>query len=49
MKFLPKGSLIIHSTTSPVWPYLPYVFKKATWAVIDVLHLMPFLLMTTGS
>jgi hypothetical protein len=49
MKMLPKGTILIHSTTSPVWPYLSYVFKQATWAVIDLFYLMPMLVMTTGS
>lgn len=48
MKSLPRNSFIIHSTTSPVWPYLTYIFKKATWAVVDLLFFLPGLLMTSG-
>ena len=46
---LPNGAILLHSTTSPVWPYLSYVFKQATWAVIDLYLLMPYLTMTTGA
>ena len=48
LKALPKGSILIHSTTSPVWPYLSYLFKKATWAIIDLFYFLPALVMTSG-
>lgn len=48
MKSLPKQSLIVHSTTSPVWPYLTFIFKRAIWAVVDLLFLLPGLTMTSG-
>jgi hypothetical protein len=44
---LPKGSIIIHSTTSAVWPYMSLIFKKATWAIIDLMFLLPTLTMTS--
>lgn len=48
-RILPIGSIVINSTTSPVWPNLAYIFKQASWAVIDLLFLMPSLVMTSGS
>ena len=39
--FLPKNSIIIQSTTSHIWPYPAYLFKKATWAVIDLFFFLP--------
>lgn len=48
-KQLPKGAILIHSTTSPIWPYLPFIYKQASWAVIDLYLLMPYLTITTGS
>ena len=48
MKSLPRNSFLIHSTTSPVWPFLAYIFKKATWPVVDLLFLLPGLVMTSG-
>ena len=48
-KALPIGAIVVNSTTSPVWPNIAYVFKQATWTVIDLLFLMPNLVMTSGS
>ncbi len=48
-KLLPKGTVLINSTTSPIWPYLAYIFKRSTWAIIDLMFLMPALTMTTGN
>jgi hypothetical protein len=48
MKSLPKNAFIIQSTTSPVWPYLTFIFKRAIWAVVDLLFLLPGLTMTSG-
>lgn len=48
LKSLPKGTILLNSTTSPIWPYLPFIFKKATWAVIDLFFLLPHLTITSG-
>jgi hypothetical protein len=48
MKSLPKNAISIHSTTSPVWPYLTFIFKKAIWAVVDLLFFLPGLTITSG-
>jgi hypothetical protein len=48
MKSLPRHAFMIHSTTSPVWPYLTYIFKRAMWAVVDLLFLLPGLTITSG-
>jgi len=48
LKSLPKQAILINSTTSPVWPYPAYIFKKATWAVIDLFFFLPNLTMTSG-
>lgn len=45
-KHLPKNSIIIQSTTSHAWPYPAYLFKKATWAVIDLFFFLPEIPMT---
>jgi hypothetical protein len=48
MKTLPKGAVMINSTSSPVWPYPAFVFKKATWAVVDLFFFLADLPMTAG-
>ena len=49
MRVLPKGAILIHSTTSPVWPYFPFIFKKLTWPIIDLMLLLPMLTITSGN
>ena len=48
IKLLPKNAITIQSTTSPVWPYLSYILKKAVWPVIDLYLFLPHLTMTSG-
>ena len=37
-KFLPEGTILIQSSSSHIWPYPAYVYGKATWAAVDILH-----------
>jgi len=48
LKSLPKNAIIINSTTSPVWPNPAFIFKKATWAFVDLFFLLSNLTMTSG-
>ena len=45
-QFLPEGSILIQSSTTNVWPYPAYLYGKATWAAVDILHFMPDIPMT---
>lgn len=45
-KYLPRNSIIIQSTSSHAWPYPAFLFKKATWAFIDLLFFLPEIPMT---
>lgn len=46
VKILPKGSIVIQSTTSNSWPYPAFLYKRATWAVVDLFFFLPDLPMT---
>ena len=37
---------MIQSTTTHVYPYPSFIFKKATWAVIDLFFFLPEIPMT---
>ena len=45
-KFLPKGWIVIQSTSSCTWPYPALMYKKATWAAIDLFFFLPDIPMT---
>lgn len=45
-KFLPERAILIQSTSSHAWPYPSFIFKKATWAFIDLLFFLPEIPMT---
>ena len=45
-KFMPKGSILIQSTTSHIWPYPVLLYKRATWPIIDLFFLLPDIPMT---
>jgi len=45
-KYMPKGSLLIQSTTSHIWPYPVLLYKRATWPIIDLFFLLPDIPMT---
>ncbi len=45
-RFLPEGSILIQSSTSHMWPYPAYLYGKATWAAVDILHFMSDIPMT---
>ena len=42
----PKNSIIIQSTSSHAWPYPSFLFKKATWAFVDLIFFLPEIPMT---
>jgi hypothetical protein len=46
VSILPKGSIVIQSTTSNSWPYPAFLYKRATWAVVDLFFFLPDLPMT---
>ena len=46
VKTMPKGSIVIQSTTSNSWPYPAFLYKRATWAVVDLFFFLPDLPMT---
>ena len=45
-KYMPKGSILIQSTTSHIWPYPILLYKRATWPIIDLFFLLPDIPMT---
>ena len=45
-KFNPVGSLMIQSTTSHCWPYPALLYKRGTWAAVDVFFFLPDIPMT---
>ncbi len=45
-KFMPKGSILIQSTTSHIWPYPVLLYKRATWPIVDLFFLLPDIPMT---
>lgn len=45
-KYMPKGSLLIQSTTSHIWPYPVHLYRKATMPIIDLFFLLPDIPMT---
>jgi starch synthase len=44
--FLPEKAILIQSTSSHAWPYPAYIFKRATWAYIDLIFFLPEIPMT---
>jgi hypothetical protein len=42
----PKNAILIQSTTSHTWPYPAYIFRRATWAMIDLFFFLPEIPMT---
>jgi hypothetical protein len=45
-RILPKNSILIQSTTNHIYPYPALIFKKATWAFIDLFFFLPEIPMT---
>lgn len=45
-KYMPKGSILIQSTTSHIWPYPVLLYKRATWPIVDLFFLLPDIPMT---
>lgn len=46
LKSLPKNAIMAQSTSSHAWPYPAFLFKKATWAFIDLIFFLPEIPMT---
>lgn len=42
----PLGSLVVQSTTSHSWPYPALLYKRGTWAAIDLIFFFPDIPMT---
>lgn len=40
-KLWPSGAIVIQSSTSHVWPYPAFLFKKGAWSYIDLLFFLP--------
>lgn len=40
-KYLPEGAILIQSTSSHAWPYPAFIFRKATWAYVDLIFFLP--------
>jgi len=45
-KAWPKGAIAIQSTTSHIWPYPAFLYKKGAWSYIDLLFFLPDIPMT---
>lgn len=45
-KYLPEGAILIQSTSSHAWPYPAFIFRKATWAYVDLIFFLPEIPMT---
>lgn len=45
-KFQPDGSLVVQSTTSHSWPYPALLYKRGTWAAVDLIFFLPDIPMT---
>lgn len=45
-KHEPKNAIVVQSTSSHVWPYPAFMFKKATWAFVDLIFFLPEVPMT---
>lgn len=43
---MPKGAIVVQSTTSNSWPYPAFLYRRATWAVVDLFFFLPDLPMT---
>jgi hypothetical protein len=43
---LPPGSIVVQSTTYHTWPYPALLYKKGTWAVIDLYFMLNDIPMT---
>jgi hypothetical protein len=43
---LPTGSIFIQSTTYHTWPFPALLFKRGTWAAIDLFFFLPNITMT---
>ena len=42
----PAGSIVAQSTTSHSWPYPALLYKRGTWAAVDLIFFLPDLPMT---
>mmetsp|Transcript_23357 Transcript_23357/g.20292 ORF Transcript_23357/g.20292 Transcript_23357/m.20292 type:complete len:98 (-) Transcript_23357:39-332(-) len=40
-KLWPSGAIAIQSTTSHVWPYPAFLYKKGLWSFIDLIFFLP--------
>ena len=38
---MPTGAIVIQSTTYHTWPYPALLYKKGTWAALDLLFFLP--------
>lgn len=45
-KYMPKGSILIQSTTSNIWPYPVTLYKRAALPIVDLFFLLPDIPMT---
>jgi hypothetical protein len=43
---MPTGSIFIQSTTYHTWPFPALLFKRGTWAAIDLFFFLPNITMT---
>lgn len=45
-KVLPEGSFVVQSTTYHTWPYPALLYKKGTWAAVDLFFFLNDIPMT---
>ena len=45
-KAYPSGSVVIQSTTYHAWPYPALIYKRGTWAAVDLFFLLNDIPMT---
>ena len=45
-EMMPRGSVLVQSSTAHSWPYPAYLYGKGAWAAVDTLFFMPDLPIT---